>query len=428
VGVNSATQFALVALLVMAVPALWGTRAARALAFPLFFLFFAVPFGDFLVEPMMEGTADFTVLALRLSGIPVYREGLQFVIPTGLWSVVEACSGVRYLIASVMVGTLFAHLSFRSRLRQGLFVAASIVVPIVANWVRAYGIVMLGHHSGNKLAVGADHLIYGWLFFGIVIGLLFLVGARFADAPPGGDTPRQPLARPLESARPPRVWAMAAAVALVAWGTQVAAQRLLAPAGAAAGKLELPTQLLDGNGVWSASEIPAGTWVPDFQSPNAVAARTYSRADAAVGVWVGYYSEQTRERKLVSSTNVLVKSEFPARWLMIPSAPRALHPDATAVNLRAAVVRTPADPKLSASERLLVLHVYRIAGRYSSSDIVGKLLLAWERLLGRPGDGAVLMFYTAVGEREQGGEVLERFVQRHLPRFAAAVDAMSAAR
>jgi exosortase len=73
-------------MVVFAVPAVLGTQAARVLAFPLMFLFFCVPVGEFLIEPMMEATADFTVAALRLSGIPVYREGLQFVIPSGNWS------------------------------------------------------------------------------------------------------------------------------------------------------------------------------------------------------------------------------------------------------------------------------------------------------------------------------------------------------
>ena len=95
VAVNTATQFALVALLVLAVPAVLGWQVARALAFPLGFLFFAVPAGDFLTPYLMTWTADITVAALRLTGIPVYREGLLFVIPTGTWSVVEACSGIR---------------------------------------------------------------------------------------------------------------------------------------------------------------------------------------------------------------------------------------------------------------------------------------------------------------------------------------------
>ena len=101
---------------------------------------------------LMESTADFTVSALVLTGIPVYREGHQFIIPSGAWSVVEACSGVRYLIASLMVGALFAYLNYRSMRRRWLFMGVALVVPIVANWVRAYLIVMIGHLSNNKLA------------------------------------------------------------------------------------------------------------------------------------------------------------------------------------------------------------------------------------------------------------------------------------
>nr|MBP7574762.1 exosortase A [Rhodoferax sp.] len=182
VAVNAVTQLALVALLVLTVPAVLGMTIARLIIFPLGFLFFAVPIGEFLLPQLMAWTADFTVLALRLSGIPVYREGLQFVIPSGNWSVVEACSGVRYLIASLTVGTLFAYLNYQSIRRRVLFVIVSLLVPVLANWLRAYLIVMLGHLSGNKLATGVDHLVYGWLFFGIVIMLMFMIGARWSES------------------------------------------------------------------------------------------------------------------------------------------------------------------------------------------------------------------------------------------------------
>lgn len=71
VAVNAATQLALITLIVLSVPAVLGWRVAKALAFPLAFLFFAVPIGDFLLPRLMEWTADFTVMALRASGIPV---------------------------------------------------------------------------------------------------------------------------------------------------------------------------------------------------------------------------------------------------------------------------------------------------------------------------------------------------------------------
>ena len=180
-AVNALTHLALVALVVLTVPAILGARVAWALAFPLGFLFFAAPVGEFVMPQMMEWTADFAVLAVRLSGVPVFRDGLQFVIPSGNWSVVEACSGVRYLIASVTVGTLFAYLNYTTFKRRLIFVGISILVPVVANWLRAYMIVMLGHLSGNKIAVGVDHLIYGWVFFGVVIMAMFAIGARWRE-------------------------------------------------------------------------------------------------------------------------------------------------------------------------------------------------------------------------------------------------------
>ena len=168
-AVNALTQFAVIAAIILAIMSLLGMRLSARLAFPLAFLLFAVPVGDFMMPKLMEWTANFTVLALRASGIPVYREGLQFVIPSGNWSVVEACSGIRYIIASVTVGTLFAYLNYTSLKRRLIFVAVSFFVPILANWLRAYMMVLLGHFSGYKLAVGVDHLIYGWVFFGVVM-------------------------------------------------------------------------------------------------------------------------------------------------------------------------------------------------------------------------------------------------------------------
>ena len=178
-------QFALLFMIQAAVVSIVGLRFARAIAFPLAFLLFAVPFGEIFVPRLIDWTADFTVLAVRASGVPVYREGNQFNIPSGAWSVVEACSGIRYLIAALMGSTLYAYLTYRSPWRRVAFILASIPVPIVANWLRAYMIVMLGHLSNNKIAADVDHLIYGWIFFGVVILLMFWVGSFWReDEPP----------------------------------------------------------------------------------------------------------------------------------------------------------------------------------------------------------------------------------------------------
>ena len=130
-AVNAAMQFAVAGMLIAVVPACVGWRAARPWAFPLLFLLLAVPFGDFMLPQLMDWTADFTVLAVRWTGIPVYREGLHFVIPSGSWSVAEACSGIRYMVASVMAGCLYGYLYFRSTWLRVAFLALSVSMALV---------------------------------------------------------------------------------------------------------------------------------------------------------------------------------------------------------------------------------------------------------------------------------------------------------
>tara|TARA_B100000446_G_scaffold94111_1_gene88277 strand:- start:34189 stop:35829 length:1641 start_codon:yes stop_codon:yes gene_type:complete len=174
-------QLSVVVLLVSGVVAIIGLRQSRVIVFPLAFLFLMVPMGEELIEPMMEFTATSTVWLIRLVDIPVYREGLYFSLPSGNWSVVEACSGVRYLIASFALGLLYAYLTYRTLYKRLLFVGLSIIIPVFANSLRAFMIVMIGHYSDMQYAVGVDHLIYGWAFFGVVIFLMFWLGSFFAD-------------------------------------------------------------------------------------------------------------------------------------------------------------------------------------------------------------------------------------------------------
>ncbi|HNO88898.1 MAG TPA: exosortase, partial [Rhodocyclaceae bacterium] len=147
-------HYALVGLLIIAVLALYGRALVWVLLFPLFYLLLMVPAGDSLIEPMIHFTADFTVMTLRLIGIPVLQEGTFIELPTGQWSVVEACSGIRYFLSSIVLGWLYAYLTYRTWWKRVAFGVASIVVPVIANGFRAVIIVLLGHYSGMTLAVG----------------------------------------------------------------------------------------------------------------------------------------------------------------------------------------------------------------------------------------------------------------------------------
>ena len=152
-------QFAFVGFIVASAWLLLGRELVWQMAFPLGFMFLAVPAGEFLIPHMMHFTAMFTVKAIQLTGIPVYWEGTHITLPTGTWSVIAACSGIRYLMATVTVALLFGYLTYRSYWRRAAFLLFAIVVAVVGNGLRAYGIVMLGYLSDMRIAVGFDHII-----------------------------------------------------------------------------------------------------------------------------------------------------------------------------------------------------------------------------------------------------------------------------
>ena len=416
---NAATQFALVGLLVVLVPVLLGTEAARRIAFPLGFLFFAVPFGDFLTPWLMERTADFTVVALRASGIPVFREGLEFIIPSGSWSVVQACSGIRYLMASVMVGTLFAYLNYRSLARRWVFVGVSIVTPLVANWLRAYMIVMLGHLSDNQLATGVDHVIYGWVFFGIIMLAMFMIGARWTEP----DLPPQPASADAArgQASPLRaLGALLAAALLLALPVQL---RLNAQRAGAHGVPVLAAPVLPG---WTWRAEPMASWRPHFENPTRELHGRFEpeTGGAAIGLYIGYYRDQRYGRKLITSVNRLVDSETEKEWSQTAQGQVRLDPAERPQDWRTGELRGQALAQISGdgsrAPRLRVWQLYWINGRAFVVDWHAKLYGVWQSLLGHGDDAAVVLIYADKLESGADDALLRRFVDQHWP----AVDAL----
>jgi exosortase A len=159
--------------------AIWtfiGSAAAKKILFPLFFIIFCIPFGEEFIPALQKITADLAVMMLNWTNIPIFRSGLYIEIPQGRFLVAEACSGISFFIASVVIGSLYSYLNIRSTKRRIAFVLLSIFVPIIANAVRVFGIIVIGYLSNMEYAVGADHLIYGWFFFAFVLILLLVIG------------------------------------------------------------------------------------------------------------------------------------------------------------------------------------------------------------------------------------------------------------
>jgi len=397
-NVSVLQQYCLVLMIAATVTAVMGRAFAAAIAFPLAYLLLAVPFGEVFVPPLIEFTARFTVGLLQLAGIPVFRENNFLSLPSGNWSVVDACSGLRYLIASLALGTLYAYLSYRSLTRRLIFIAAALVVPIIANGLRACMIVLIGHWSNMTLAIGVDHLIYGWVFFGLVTTLMFWCGARWrqTESParviPYDQKRKKPAAGPADF-----VGVALAAIAVVAVWPLLAMFTLLPPPADAARSPQLT--LAAPPAPWRAVPLRPGDWTaPHAGSPRRFSAN-YGDGQRTVSLHLTWYRHQVKDAELLTPVHRLAPGQ--AQWTEIDAKRRVIQVGGRRVEVRQSIEQ-------SAGVTLLVWRWYRLDGRDTASRQLVKLLLAKAKLSGGDDGGAEIVVAAAYDEQTAPAEAAMR--------------------
>ncbi|MBB3032760.1 exosortase A [Erythrobacter lutimaris] len=177
-------QAGAVLVLQCAVLAVLGLRAGAVLAFPLAFAAFLVPFGEEIVTPLQMLTAEMVIALTHLSGIPAQIDGIFIDTPAGLFEVAEACAGVQFVVAMLTLGVLAAKVGMTRWPHRIALLALCLVVPILANGVRAWGTIAIAQYVGAERAGGIDHIVYGWVFFALVVALVMALAWRWFDRDP----------------------------------------------------------------------------------------------------------------------------------------------------------------------------------------------------------------------------------------------------
>jgi exosortase A len=383
-GINVVAQAAVTAMIPSLVLAICGWTVAWSIVFPLAFLFFMVPAGEALNPPLMEGTADAVVWAVGASGIPIFRDGLHFALPTGQWSVVEACSGLRYVLASAVLGSLFAYLNFTSFRKRAIFFASTMLLALIGNWMRAYLIVLVGHFSQMKYGTGDDHIVYGWVFFGLVMFAVFAMGSRWRDndpLPQTGSVAGKGASNVLPFGASPRsasVWPVLVSAILVVALTQFGLRELR--------NVEVRPDFA------ARASAAIGPFTPGKLSmqPSFEGARASLQGviDPALGTefYMAYFANQTEGHEMIAFGNSVL-SDSDKTWLTMSRVDRTASVDGRELPVREWVIRR-------GNEQRLVWSWYTVGGSFASSEYKAKALTALAMLRGE-GDHSLVTVVSA---------------------------------
>jgi exosortase B len=183
-----------------------GWAVLRVLAFPIGFLFFAVPMPDWLIDaatvPLKVFISDLVTRILYDAGYPVAQNGVMIMIGSYQLLVKDACSGMNSIFALSAIGVFYAY-AFRwnEKVRSLLLILAIVPITIVANFVRVLTLVLIAYYGGADLLEGIVHDLTGIGLFIIAVILLFLfdgflgLGAKLLGSL---RHPRQNLVAPVE--------------------------------------------------------------------------------------------------------------------------------------------------------------------------------------------------------------------------------------
>lgn len=154
----------------------FGPGAVKAAAFPLAFLLFMIPVPGFVMERFIAllqyCSAEVSYLLLKLTGVPLYREGFVFQLPGLSVEVAKQCGGIRSSLALFITGILASHLLLRAWRSKLILLLAILPITVFKNAVRIVTLTLLGAYVDKRILASDLHKSGGIPFFLVALAML----------------------------------------------------------------------------------------------------------------------------------------------------------------------------------------------------------------------------------------------------------------
>jgi len=171
---------ALLAVLMTSVTMLY--RFNWYIIFPAAFLIFIFPFWGVLVPLLQNISVVAVTYMMSFTGVPTYVEAEIITIPAGVFEIAGGCSGLRYMIVSLAISSLFIFLNIRDTKKAALFLSLTIIGALLTNWIRITALILIGEYTNMESSLMEDHNTFGWYLYVPFMVLLFYWGNKLSHS------------------------------------------------------------------------------------------------------------------------------------------------------------------------------------------------------------------------------------------------------
>jgi exosortase len=159
---------------------LCGRKAFLLTAFPVFYIWLSIPVPDIqqATVPLQNISIAIAQMLCKLCSVSTYASGATIHSTNNLWQpleVDEACSGIRSLMALLMISSAWAYSARMSLWKRGLLLASALPLSIIGNGLRVASIFVMAEYGNQEFARKTWHDHSGLLLFYPISLLMMMV-------------------------------------------------------------------------------------------------------------------------------------------------------------------------------------------------------------------------------------------------------------
>ena len=261
-----------------------------------------------------------------------------------------------------------------------------------------------------KIATGVDHLLYGWVFFGLVMFILFWVGSFWREDiedAPDTEGPADDRDQATASVSP----GFAVLTALVAAGIWPVLFAILINTPKAS--IDNPLVAPEPGPGWQSTAEPLWDWRPEYQPPDRSSIQFYNAGNRVVALYMFQFLQQEQGAELVRGLNLFV--EDAETW-------RIMSRGRESISLGGDSITVDQVNLSGAGKRLFIWSWYRIGDHYTANRYEAKIWELIEQLSFSDRGSAHIVLATDDTGGDDGPKILQAFISEHLEGMEAALD------
>jgi len=287
---------------------LLGWNYLKVLALPLVYLNFMVPWMEeitnHLHRPFQLLSANLGVLLLDSLGFPVFRDGVNIMLPGVSMEVAEGCSGVQFLTSVIALGIPLVYLTQKTWKRGIIVIAFSVAISIPTNGARVALAGIMGYHYGSGSFHGPFHIFQGLFVSYVGLIALFVTNWLVCKIPSRSERKlyNRWKARPQESIDPPKETSRRylfplVLILMIGIGIYIHLYGSPRPVSPKRALAEFPLSIDDWQGQ-SSTWLSGDKYFPGIDNGFT---RTYRNPSGReINLYIGYFASQRQGKSLIS--------------------------------------------------------------------------------------------------------------------------------